>query len=164
MIGKSVTVGPLAADEAERLAETMRLVICDLTVYNDRARTYELDTYTASHLRDCVAQDPDFVLIAREGSDIVGFVIAHDDLGTLSLDWVGVVESVRGWGVSQKLLDELAMRARSLGYRKIWCDCRTDNAASRRALNKAGYVEICTLREHWFGQDYLLLETWLATA
>jgi hypothetical protein len=33
---------------------------------------------------------------------------------------------------------------------------------SRRTLQKAGYHEVCTLKQHWYGQDYVILEKMLS--
>ena len=107
-----------------------------------------------------IAADVDSVLVATVNTQIVGFCFSNIDDGLIWLSWFGVRPEYRRHGIGTALLNALDARAKRAGAHKVWCDCRTDNVASRATLADSGYREICTLVNHWYGQDFLLWEHW----
>jgi ribosomal protein S18 acetylase RimI-like enzyme len=136
----------------------MRDTIQPLVYYNERARRAELAKYTADALRALVAEDPQAVLVARDGTGLAGFCISRFDDGTIWLSWFGTDVRARGRGVGASLLATLAATLPSRHAHKIWCDTRTDNVQSQSVLGRAGFRRIATLTNHWYGQDYYLWE------
>ena len=145
-------------EEADRTARLIERTIRPLSYYTDRAKAEELARLSASGLTEMIASDPDSVLVAREGDAIIGFCTSLIDSGLLWLDWFGVDERSRERGVGRSLLAALEATAEPRGCHKLWCDSRTDNLPSRQALTQAGYTELCTVTNHWYGLDYILWE------
>jgi RimJ/RimL family protein N-acetyltransferase len=98
------------------------------------------------------------VLVAKADGRVVGFCVSRPDDGLVWLSWFGVEPAWRGRGVADALLARLEEAVRARGVHKVWCDSRTDNLPSRRALARAGFREICTVESHWYGLDFVLLE------
>jgi ribosomal protein S18 acetylase RimI-like enzyme len=151
-------IGPVAEHDVDAVAALMRDTIQPLACYNERARRAELARYTADGLRSLVAEDPQAVLVARDGSALIGFCVSRFDDGTIWLSWFGTAARARGRGVGSSLLAALAKTLPSRHAHKIWCDSRVDNTESRSVLERAGFRRIATLSNHWYGQDYFLWE------
>ena len=64
-------------------------------------------------------------------------------------------------GIGRSLLEKLELRAKELSSHKIWCDSRTENHASAALLRRQGYAQICTLRRHWYAQDFFIWEKYV---
>jgi ribosomal protein S18 acetylase RimI-like enzyme len=131
-------------------------VLASLPYYNERAKQSELTKYNALGLRALAADDAESVLVAKVGDDVVGFCISRKDEGLIWMCWIGVESGHRRRGIASNLLKALTARANRVGAHKIWCDCRTNNEASRRMLMMNAYKEICIIPNHWHGQDYIL--------
>jgi len=155
-------IGPVAARELDALAALMRETIEPLPYYNERAKRSEYAKYSAAGLRALRADDPQAVLVAREGGALVGFCVSRWDDGTVWLSWFGTAAHARGRGIGASLLAALAITLPARNAHKIWCDSRVDNTESQSVLERAGFRRIATLTNHWFGQDYYLWE-WYPT-
>ena len=158
-----VPVERLDPRDAARVAGLMRQVIAAVPFYSDEAKRSETGKYAEAALREAAAADPDAVLVAKSGGEAVGFCVSRYDDGLIWLSWFGVDPAWRGAGVADLLLARLEEATRARGIHKIWCDSRTANHPSRRALARAGFREICTVTNHWYGQDFVLLEKPLPT-
>jgi len=153
-----VVVNQMQPDEAAMTATLFSQVVTPLPYYNQAAKTKELAKYSPSSLQDWLLEDPDSVLVARTSEIIIGFCFNYNDDGVIWLAWFGVHPDYRGMGVGSALLRKLEETVRNGRSHKIWCDCRTENEASKLALTKLGYVQLCTVLNHWYGQDFILWE------
>ena len=144
--------------EAPDVAALIQATIAGLAIYSEQARQREMAIYSAAYLRAETRLDPDAVLVAEAGGQIVGFCVSRYDDDLIWLSWFGVASQARGQGIGAALLAALERSRRAAGVHKIWCDARTDNHVSRAGLARAGYREIATLANHWYRQDYVLLE------
>lgn len=154
----ALTITPVAPHECDALASLMRRTIEPLSYYNARAIRAELIKYTADTLRTLAAAEPQAVLVARRGAEIIGFCVSRFDDGTIWLSWFGTDASARGQGVGAALLAALASTLPARHAHKIWCDSRVENVESKSVLERAGFKRIATLANHWYEQDYFLWE------
>ena len=160
--GIAPIVGRMRAGEADDLNRLFTRTLEALPYYNETAKRSEAAKYSAKLLRESTENDPDSVLVARIDDQIVGFCFSKGDDGLVWLAWFGVHPSFRRQGIGSQLLLKLDETVRSGRSHKIWCDCRTENEASKVALRRHGYVELCTVRNHWYGQDFILWEKLVA--
>lgn len=144
--------------EIEAVAAMFREVLEELPYYNAQAKAGELEKYSADKLRASALADRASILVARVDQELAGFAFNHEDDETLWLSWFGVASRHRGRGIGHTLLRALDARTESAGYHKIWCDSRTTNEKSKSILTLHGYVQLCTLRDHWYRQDFILWE------
>jgi ribosomal protein S18 acetylase RimI-like enzyme len=160
---RSEQAAPLIVDrmrphEAESVSNLFSQVVKPLPYYNEVAKATELAKYLPTSLRHSLTKDPDSILVARITDRIAGFCFSHNDDGVVWLSWFGVHPQYRGMGIGSALLSKLEETVRNGRSHKIWCDCRTENDASKDALSKQGYLPLCTVRNHWYGQDFILWE------
>lgn len=151
----------ISCPREEGIAEASTLfakIVLSLPYYNEAARCSEASKYSPRRLEQMIASDVDSVLVATVNKQIVGFCFSNIDDGLIWLSWFGVSPKYRGCGVGTALLSALDDRAKRAAAHKIWCDSRPNNVASRLTLAGSGYREICTLVNHWYGQDFLLWE------
>jgi len=144
--------------EADSLNLLFTQVVSVLPYYNQIAKESELAKYSPDALRTYAMADPDSVLVAKIKSDLVGFCLSRYDDGLIWLSWFGVHPDHRRLGIGSALLDSLETTVRNGRSHKIWCDCRTENEASKTLLNEHAYQRLCTVRNHWYGQDFILWE------
>ena len=129
-----------------------------LEYYSVPARKAEIAKYSSDHLHKLIQQDPASVLVAKAQADLAGFCISEYDDGLLWICWFGVQPKWRRQGVVSALLHELERTASSRGCHKIWCDCRSNNEPSKAVLTRNGFKQICSVTNHWYGQDFILWE------
>ena len=154
----TVEVRPIQGFEAEELQNFFESVVMALPCYSAEAKAGELAKYTAHELCDRIHDDLESVLVARVHDKLVGFCFSNKDDQAIWLAWLGVHPDYRRLGIGKLLLDRLEQRAKRLASHKIWCDSRTDNRASAALLRRQGYEQICTLRRHWYRQDFFIWE------
>lgn len=144
--------------EALATSRLIKKVVLNCTIYNDRAKKGEIAKYTPAELRSRLESDADSVMVAAVGRKIVGFCLNKRDDGLLLLEWYGVDPSYREHGVGRHLLDKLISSARRRGCHKLWCDTHVAATASAKVLCSLGFQPLCTLHNHWYGQDFTLWE------
>jgi RimJ/RimL family protein N-acetyltransferase len=154
----SVAISCPRDDGVAEVSAQFAKIVSTLSYYNEVARRSEVAKYSPCRLEQMIASDVGSVQIATINMQVVGFTFSNIDDGLIWLSWFGVRAEFRRRGIGTALLSALHERAKRAGAHKIWCDCRPNNVASRTVLAGTGYREICTLVNHWYGQDYLLWE------
>jgi ribosomal protein S18 acetylase RimI-like enzyme len=156
--GGHTLVAPMNCDDADALSSVFGQILQSLPYYNQRAKTSEMAKYTPAKLKASVLGDPESVLVAKIRNQIVGLCFSHEDDDLIWLAWIGVHPSHQRKGVASVLLGTLVERAKRSASHKIWCDSRTDNDAAKALFSYHGYSQLCTIRNHWYGQDFILWE------
>jgi len=152
----SLIIRPMKPTEATPVAALFKKIVSSLRYYNLRARKNEVERYTALNLKVKIAQDKRSVLVAYDGYDLVGFCFSRWDDFTVWLEWFGVNPESRRKGVGRALLSALEKTLPRRKAHKVWCDCRTSNLKSKKILSSSGYKIIGVVRNHWYGQDFIL--------
>lgn len=151
-----VTVELLSAQDAQSASVLIRQVIATTRYYNVRARREETEKYTRESLRASTAKDPHSVIVAKVAGEVVGFCLSKYDDGLVWLSWFGVHPDWRRRGIGTALLRALERTARTRRCHKLWCDCRASNKESKSVLSQFGFRRICSVKNHWYGQDFIL--------
>jgi ribosomal protein S18 acetylase RimI-like enzyme len=154
----------ISVDKARRseLEETARLfarVLSEIPYYNSVAKEREGKKYTASDLATKLSEDPYAILVAKlPDGRIVGFCFSRLDDFTIWIDWYGVDPDSRQTGVGAAILKRTIETARERGAHKVWCDTRSTNEPSKNLLRKMGFTSLVEIKDHWYGQDFILWE------
>jgi ribosomal protein S18 acetylase RimI-like enzyme len=153
----SVIVDCMAPSESEAVNELFADVVRELPYYNAAAKTSELKQHSAEVLQNLVTADRHAVLVART-DHIVGFCFSRYDDGLIWISWFGVKKAFRRQKVASALLTAVEHTVVERGCHKIWCDSRTNNEPSINILTTRQYQKICSVRNHWYGLDFILWE------
>lgn len=145
-------------DEAVTTGRLMRKVIRSLPICSARERCGEAAKYTAAVIRALVKDDPDAVLVAVADGHPVGFCVSRRDDGLLLLEWYGVDAAWRANGIGRQLLERVVTTAARRGCHKLWCDSNMGNKASHSLLCGLGFQPFATVKNHWYGEDFILWE------
>ena len=159
---ETAEIAAMTYSEAAPTGALFEAVLRDLPYYNNRAKAAELARYSAVGLQDLIRTDPTSVIVAKIDQEIIGFCFSREDDGLIWMSWIGVHPNYRRKRIATSLIGSLIARASQLGSHKIWCDCRTNNDVSRSTLVSNGFRQLCTIPNHWHGQDFILWEKLVA--
>src|SRR5947209_17374564 len=107
----NANVSALDRGDAEVLSALFEQILRALPYYNDRARAAELAKYSAAGLQKLVEHDPGSVLVAKVGSDLVGYCISSHDDSLVWMAWIAVRPDFRRMKIASNLIQELEHRA-----------------------------------------------------
>jgi ribosomal protein S18 acetylase RimI-like enzyme len=143
-------------EDLESVSLLFERTVTPLTYYNQLAKQHELAKYTIELLCDKILEDPKSVIVAIANDEIVGFCFNRVDDFTIWIEWFGVCDNARRSGIGKALVAFLEESASDREVHKVWCDCRTGNIKSINLLTTSGYTPICTIKNHWYKQDFIL--------
>jgi ribosomal protein S18 acetylase RimI-like enzyme len=156
---KTVIVRPAEKNELRAVTTLFQRILGQLSYYNSLAKRDEREKYSTRELILKQNADSHSVLVAVSSQNrIEGFLFSHFDDYTIWLDWLGVSPESRRKGIGRALINELCRTARIRKAHKIWCDCRTTNLPSIRLLREMKFRKIAEVKNHWYGQDFVLWE------
>jgi ribosomal protein S18 acetylase RimI-like enzyme len=157
MDGDPIVIDQMDPAESEAVSALFAEIVNELPYYNAAAKASEIEQYSAGGLRNLIVSDPSSVLVAKT-DNIVGFCLSRYDDGLIWISWFGVHPKYRRRKIASALLNTLEHTVSDRGSHKVWCDSRTNNDPSIAILTKRHYQQICTVRNHWYGQDFILWE------
>jgi ribosomal protein S18 acetylase RimI-like enzyme len=133
-------------------------VVTTLPFYNEIAKQNEIKKYTPKKILEMIRKDKYSVLVAKNGKKVVGFCFNQFDNYTIWIDWLGVDEKLRKDGIGTLIIERVITDARKRKAHKVWCDTRSNNEPSKNLMKKLGFREVIELKNHWYGQDFILWE------
>jgi len=135
-----------------------RRMLDTIPYYNAIAKRDERAKRTLPYLEAMLRAERYAILVAKEQSDILGFAISRYDDRLIWLEWLVVDSASRRKGVGSALLRKLIETAPRRRAHKVWCDTRTTNEPAKATFRKNGFREIAEVKNHWYGEDYILWE------
>ncbi len=157
-----ITVRAARTDELAKVSELFQNILRELPYYNSLAKENEARKYTPEGLKFKIANEQYTVLVSLNSDEnIIGFSFSHFDDYTVWIDWFGVDFSKRRNGVGMSILNGVFETARMFKAHKVWCDCRSNNLPSKNLLRKARFRKIALVKNHWYGQDFILWDRFL---
>jgi len=158
---RTVTGVSVRAAKESDLPEVVSLflrVLAGIPYYNAATKREDPPRYTIQRLRAKLRDDKYSVMVAQDKSGILGYAFTHFDDHLIWIDWYGVDPKSRRKGVGSAILQQLIRTAPRRKAHKVWCDTRTTNEPAKATLRRNGFSEIAQLRNHWYGQDFILWE------
>ena len=147
--------------DLKSLAKAFLEVLKPIPYYNDLAKAQEEKKYSYSELLKKLEDDPMSIIVVKENDNIAAFCFSRFDDFTIWLEWFGIAQTYRGQKLSGLLLSKLEASAKERSCHKIWCDSRTENQQSINILKRNCYENIALIKNHWYGQDFLLWQKFL---
>ena len=81
-----------------------------------------------------------FTLVAQMGSEVIGVAYLNDIKFTTPKVSISIKDEMKGMGVGTKLLDELIVRSKSLGFSSLSAEIKSENLASIRFFLNKGFI------------------------
>lgn len=126
--------------------------------YNDAFKQHESARLSKSFLKGLMAIDPWHIMMMCTDGVPGGAMISGPEFGAIFRYWSWVFPSHR-----HTKLGMFGMRAfdehwNNTRFHKAYTYVRPENEIARLLLQRYGYQETALLKQHLFGQDYLLIE------
>ncbi len=99
-----------------------------------------------SHMRDLLAHDENYMIVASEGSSPVGFLVSYRmpklarDASMIYLYEIAVAPAYRRQGIATRMIDLLKSLCQEAGVIEIWVGTEKDNIPARRLYESTGAV------------------------
>lgn len=110
-----------------------------LTFWSTSAEDAHRPPDSEAAVRAVVARDPDALMLAVDGEQIVGTLIAGWDGWRAHLYRLAVAPEARGQGIARLLVEAAELRFRGLGVRRVDAMVLDDNDAAHPVWARLGY-------------------------
>lgn len=138
------------------VATLMATVIAAQENYTPEAREVHVRANSQAHLMARIRHSPALLLVAEVDGGIAGAATFDISGGVLFVPWICVAESARHLRIGPALYDAAFAQGRERGCHKASGVSLTSNRGVLRYLKRIGGNQVGLLKNHWFGQDYLM--------
>lgn len=157
-MGGGRIIRPATAADIAQLRASIVEAVDDSPFYNADFKAHEKARLNERFLLSLIAADPWYVTLMIYRGEIAGFVILTPELGVLWAAWIYVAPRFRRTAIALYAIKSLIRRFDNGRFHKVLSLVAPANERYVTVLKRLGYIEIALLREHMFGEDYLLLE------
>jgi RimJ/RimL family protein N-acetyltransferase len=153
-----VTVRPASAADLLHVRAILIEAIDTSPFYGTQFKAHEKRRLDDLFLRTLIAVDPWHVALSFSGQEIAGVILTVPEFGTLWSPWIYIAPAFRTQGLGLAMIRRMLRHWDNGRFHKIACYVRPENKAARAVFTRFGFAEIAHLRNHMFGEDYLLFE------
>lgn len=124
----------------------------------------ELDHHTSTAVRtlDLAIKDPNhYSILAIKDGEIIGIALGQVLGGVGRIDWMAVVPERHRQGVGKSLMNAVEKEMHRRGCHKMTLYVFNSYMPALGLYLKWGMVPEATLKEHLWGDDYVVMSKWL---
>ncbi|WP_375596972.1 hypothetical protein [Devosia sp. Naph2] len=149
---------PATHADLDLVLRELRDVIQTSPHYSDRFKEHETNRLDKSFLKGLLAIDPWHIMISCVDGVPAGAIISGPECGAIFRYWSWVFPSHRQSKLALFGMREFDAHWDNTRFHKAYTYVRPENEVARMLLQRYGYTETALLKQHIFGQDYLLIE------
>ena len=139
----TILIGPAKMGDAPAIANMSRTLIEPGLPW----------TWTPRRVAAHMKQRHSMVVVARSGSELVGFVMAQFGNDDVHLTLLGVAQTHRSAGVGRRLIEWVEESAVVAGLFMVKLEVRARNQAARRFYARVGYRESGVMTGYYSGVE-----------
>jgi len=163
----SIVIRELEKKDRERAAKFVRRMMrWTMKTYVKGAHSREsLDHHISTAIRtlDVALKDPNhYCIIAVKDGEIIGIALGQMLGGVGRIDWMSVDPECHRQGVGRKLMTAVERQMHRRGCHKMTLYAFNSYIPALGLYLKWGMVPEATLKEHLWGDDYIVMSKWLA--
>lgn len=126
--------------------------------YNDAFKAFESARLTKAYLDQLFHTDPRHVMTIRDDGELAGFILSGPEYGVLWQYWSYVDPKYRSGTLAMRVMRSYQTVWQNDRFHKILTYSRPENKVSIALMERYGYRRVAELKQHLFGEDYLLYE------
>ncbi len=126
--------------------------------YNDEFKSFESGRLTPAYLDALVRTDPRHVMTIRQDGALAGFILSGPEYGVLWQYWSYLDPKHRSGTLAMRVMRNYRPVWQNDRFHKILTYSRPENKVSIALMERYGYKRVAELKQHLFGEDYLLYE------
>ena len=126
--------------------------------YSDHFKQYEAGRLNKTFLKGLMSVDPWHIMLMCADGVPGGAMVSGPELGAIFRYWSWVFPSHRQSKLALFGMREFDAHWDNTRFHKAYTFVRPENDVARMLLKRYGYTETVLLKQHIFGQDYLLIE------
>ena len=139
----TILIGPAKIGDAPAIANMSRTLIEPGLPW----------TWTPRRVAAHMKQRHSMVVVARSGSELVGFVMAQFGNDDVHLTLLGVAQAHRNAGIGRRLMEWVEESAVVAGLFMVKLEVRARNQAARRFYARVGYRESGVMTGYYSGVE-----------
>ncbi len=157
-MGAGRTMRPATPADIKQIRALICEAIDESPFYNAQFKAHEKVRLNEDFLLALISADPWFVPVILYKGEFAGFIVSTPELGVLWAVWVYISPRFRQTAIALTSIGFLVRHWDNGRFHKISCFVRPENTRSEAVMTHFGFERTALLRNHIFGQDYLLLE------
>jgi RimJ/RimL family protein N-acetyltransferase len=162
---RTPTLRPAKIGELRAVRRMIEDAIIESIYYSQEMKDYELRRFDLIYLHALFNVDPNFILIVQNlKGECAGFMLSGPEHGILVNYWAFIAKPYRIGSLAVRSTQSYVQFWNNQSFYKIVTFTRVDNILPQKILRKCGYIDVATLKEHYFGEDYIQFEYQLQKA
>ena len=156
---KNDVLVPARFDELGAIHKMVMDAVWSSPHYSDTFKEFESGRLTPAYLAQLLHADPRHVMTIRDNDGaLAGFILSGPEYGVLWQYWSYVDPAHRSGTLAMRVMRNYRQVWDNDRFHKILTYSRPENKVSIALMERYGYTRVAELKQHLFGEDYLLYE------
>jgi RimJ/RimL family protein N-acetyltransferase len=156
--GPSYSVRAAHGADLELIHRQLMAVIDESPHYNAEFKAFEKGRLTRDFLETLQRHDPWHVMALLSNDEVGGALISGPEFGAIFRYWSWIFPEFRRTHLGMHGMRAFDSHFDHGRFHKAYTYVRPENAVALALLRRYGYTQTCVLKNHFFGQDYALME------